>query len=93
MNLQIVDCIEKVFETKRQRGLNSEQRKANILGSYKVTNEELVKDKNILIVDDVVTTGSTINECAKMLLFAGAKSCTAVCAATVNIEKANVKGT
>lgn len=50
------------------------ERKANIKGAFLITRPELVKDKNILLVDDIVTTGITLDECAKVLKKAGAAS-------------------
>jgi len=49
------------------------ERSANISGAYEVTEPELVCGKRVLLIDDVVTTGSTLSECARMLLHAGAK--------------------
>ena len=50
-----------------------EARKANIAGAYQVTDRSLVEGKRILLIDDIVTTGSTLSECAKTLLLAGAE--------------------
>ncbi len=56
-----------------QSGMGSEEkRKANILGAYTVKDAELIKDKCIRLIDDISTTGSTLSECAKTLLLAGA---------------------
>lgn len=63
---------------KRQSELHERDRKSNVLGAYKVKNEKLVQGKVILLVDDVCTTGSTLNECAKTLKKAGAKKVIAV---------------
>ena len=49
-----------------------EKRRANISGVYTVHDEELVRGKRVLLVDDVITTGATISECAKTLRFFGA---------------------
>lgn len=56
------------------------QRRANVLGAYHLTDPEAVKGKRILLVDDVLTTGATLSECARVLRTAGAKT---VCAATL----------
>lgn len=49
-----------------------EKRRANIAGAYEVLDPTLVDGKRILIIDDIITTGSTLSECAKTLLLAGA---------------------
>lgn len=57
-----------------QSGVGSEEkRRANISGAYAVSDTELVEGKRILIIDDIVTTGSTVSECARMLREAGAR--------------------
>lgn len=55
------------------------ERKANISGVFRVKRPDAVKGKSILIIDDVITTGATLNELAKVLLKAGAKQISAVC--------------
>lgn len=50
-----------------------EKRRANIAGAYSVLDPEAVRGKRILLIDDIVTTGSTLSECAKTLLLAGAE--------------------
>lgn len=55
-----------------------ESRRANIAGAYTVLEPSMVAGKRILLIDDIVTTGSTLSECAKTLLLAGAEE--VVCA-------------
>lgn len=50
-----------------QSKLNKEQRQENIKGVYELYNNKKLKDKKILLVDDIYTTGSTVNECSKIL--------------------------
>lgn len=62
------NIIRKIKNTPPQSSLNKEQRQENIRGVYKVFNIEKIKNKNILIIDDIYTTGNTVNECAKVLV-------------------------
>ena len=66
----------KVKETKVQAGLDKDKRKTNLVGAFDIIkeNKKLIKNKKILLIDDVFTTGSTVNECAKMLKKHGADS-------------------
>ena len=50
-----------------QSTLNQEQRKYNTKDVYILKNKELIKNKNILIFDDIYTTGNTVNECSKII--------------------------
>ncbi len=68
--------LKKLYDTKPQKSLKMHARSGNLLGVYDVTAP--VKDKRILIVDDVITTGSTLHECAKMLKIYGAEDVTAL---------------
>lgn len=68
-----VSTLVKKRETKKQSSLGSaEKRRANIFGAYAVPDRELVEGKRILLIDDIITTGSTLSECARMLRLAGA---------------------
>lgn len=80
-----LDALKKVKETVRQESLGKAARKENLIGAYKVTTD--VKGKRMLVIDDVKTTGSTLNECAKVLKRAGAVS---VVGLVVSARKENV---
>ncbi len=61
-------------DTKAQFGLPRQQRLINIRGAFELRGKKLLIDKNILLVDDIYTTGATSAECTKILKAAGAKS-------------------
>ena len=75
-NIDIKLCnnvLVKIKNTIAQSKLNKNKRKQNIKGAFKILNSEKIQDKNILLFDDIYTTGSTVNECSKILTRAGAK--------------------
>jgi ComF family protein len=59
--------------TEPQTGLNRKKRKANIKNAFRIRDAEKLNGKRVLLVDDVYTTGATADECAKVLLGAGAR--------------------
>ena len=65
--------LKKIRHNRPQSGITGHaHRKANVLGAYKVIHEQLA-GKRVLLLDDIITTGATAGECARMLLTAGAK--------------------
>ncbi len=70
--LEIFDGIERIRNTPTQTKLSRRERQENVKDCFKVTDKSKVKDLNILLIDDVYTTGSTTNEISKALLKAGA---------------------
>jgi len=76
--------LKKVRHNVPQSGISDiSRRRANVLGAYRVIAPEVVCGKRILLLDDILTTGATAGECARMLKTAGAKEvhCAAVAAA------------
>ena len=69
----ISDCLIKIKETKDQVELSEEERKENVKNAFLVKNKEKISGKNILLVDDVFTTGATMEEAARVLKESGAK--------------------
>lgn len=67
------DLLERVVETKTQVGLSKEERKDNIRGAFKTSQNAQVKGKTFILVDDVYTTGATMAEACKVLKKAGAR--------------------
>jgi len=61
------DCLFKIKNVIEQSKLNKEERQKNIQGVYELRNKEKLYKNKILLVDDIYTTGSTVNECSKVL--------------------------
>ena len=66
------DVIQRVVNTRPQSLLGKESRYSNISGAFEVVKPHIVKDKRIMIIDDIMTTGATLDECAMTLISAGA---------------------
>lgn len=72
--LPCVKTLKKIKNVKPQSRTGAfESRQKNIRGAYAVTDVETIKGKTILLIDDIITTGATLSECAATLLNAGAK--------------------
>ena len=56
-----------------QRDLNYTERFINVIDRYEIIENSRIIDKNVLVVDDVFTTGATLNECSRCIIFGGAK--------------------
>ena len=84
LDIRLIPTLRKIRNTPPQSGFKDvSQRRANVLGAYKINDSDLVRGKRILLLDDVITTGATASECARVLLVAGAKEvyCAAMAAA------------
>lgn len=80
-----VSTLEKTLEAEKQSLMGSaEKRRANISGAYRAADPEIISGKRVLLIDDIVTTGSTVSECAKTLLAAGAAE--VLCAAVAIVK-------
>ena len=66
--------LKKIRNNAVQSGIVGQaERRANVLGVYQVIDPEKIEGKRILLLDDILTTGATVGECARVLLTAGAK--------------------
>ena len=63
--------IKKIRQTEKQHELKHDKRQQNVKGAFKVT--KLLDGKTVLLIDDIKTTGYTLNECSKQLRMAGAE--------------------
>lgn len=79
--------LRKIYDTDNQHGLGRMSRMGNLLGVFDVPEPERVRDKTVLLCDDVRTTGSTLNECAKMLMLHRAKE--VVCVTVAGTQEKN----
>ncbi len=68
------DVLIKTKKTKDQHNLSEHERKKNLSNVFKLKNNEMIYDKNILILDDILTTGTTLKNCGKLIREGGAKS-------------------
>jgi ComF family protein len=82
LNLPPEDLLIKIKNNKQQAGLRDyEKRKENAGGCFAVKNPESVSGKNIILIDDVFTSGATMNEAVKILKSNGARKIVALVAA------------
>jgi len=79
-----VSTLKKIRHNRQQsRIADAAQRRANVLGAYRITDSAQIRGKRILLLDDILTTGATVGEAGRILLTAGAKEvhCAALAAA------------
>ncbi|KPL04083.1 MAG: hypothetical protein AMJ90_02195 [candidate division Zixibacteria bacterium SM23_73_2] len=74
MNIPLLkNALKRIKKTEDQTKLSDEERKENVKDAFEVSSPEVIEDKRIVLVDDVITTGATLNECARVLKDNGAK--------------------
>lgn len=78
-------ALQKVRNTRTQVGLNREEREMNLRGAF-MAEPLLIQEKKVLLVDDVMTTGSTFNECAFALKQHGASKVYCLSVATTDLD-------
>ena len=80
------EAVVRTRHTAPQVGLNPKERRDNVKGAFAVPDPGLVKGKNVLLVDDLFTTGSTVKECARVLRKAGARQVEVLTVARVRYD-------
>ena len=89
---ELVPVLKKTRNTKPQSTMgDAAHRRANILGAFEVTDAALICGKRVLLLDDIITTGATASECARVLLTAGAKEVKLATLAVASHEKTSDK--
>lgn len=78
--------LKRTKDTPHQTGLGRQNREDNLEGAFNVEDKQKIKGKTILLVDDIYTTGSTLNECAKTLRKYKPKKIIAMCLARAPIK-------
>lgn len=84
-------ALQRIHDTRSQVSLSSEQRWENVRDAFSA-NASLVRGKNVLLLDDVITTGATLSECTKAILQKGAQSVSALTIARSSIKNTKTKG-
>ena len=76
------DVLRRTRATATQTALGQDERVTNVAGAFEVKRPDAIRDRCVLLIDDVCTTGSTLNACTGALLLAGAARVVAVAAAS-----------
>lgn len=84
------NALIKKYNTKKQATLSAQKRQSNLIGAFDINNKIALAGKRVLLVDDIITTGSTLNECAKELLLAQVKEVVTICIAAT--PQCSIKG-
>lgn len=81
------DALLRTRYTTPQQGLSRKERDKNVHGAFAARHKEVLSGKTVLLVDDVYTSGATLNECARVLKAAGANIVTVLTIARVTKEE------
>ena len=84
-------ALTRVKETLSQVGLSSKERQDNVFNAFRADSAE-IRNKSVLVIDDIATTGSTLNECAKALKNAGAREVFCYTVAKTPLPKTQLEG-
>ncbi len=87
LEIPVKNALVKLFDVKTQHDMSIMQRKGNVHGIYDVKDGFNVKGKTVLLVDDIMTTGETLSNCAVILKIRGAEKVYCVTAALTSKKK------
>ena len=71
-DIESINLLKRVKNTPTQTALSKAERKQNLINAFIVENKQMIKGKNLLIIDDIITTGATFDEVARVLKLKGA---------------------
>ncbi len=86
LNIPVENALVKHFDTNAQHKMSYKERAGNVFGIYDVAEDVNVKGKTILIVDDVKTSGATLDECSWILRIRGAEKVYCVVSAIAGVK-------
>ena len=90
LGIPVEKQLEKIRDNRANSGLKTPaERRANVLGVYRAVEPEAIRSKRVLLLDDIVTTGATASECARVLLTAGAEEVIFAAVAAAGTTTAN----
>ncbi len=84
--------LQRIRHTPPQTQLSGAERQKNIRGAFQVVHPDRMAERRVLLIDDVFTTGATVQECSRVLLHAGAKEVQVLTLARVSLALAGARG-
>lgn len=66
-DIEVINTLKRIKDTKVQKTLSREERLENLKGAFAATDKRLIEGKNLILLDDVITTGATLNEAKRIL--------------------------
>ncbi len=91
LKLPLVPTLNKLINTSRQHNISAYKKSGNIFGAFDCIDPEIIKNKTFLLIDDIKTSGATLNECAKMLQLYEAQHVYVAVIAVAKNRKKNLK--
>jgi ComF family protein len=91
LGLPVSDALSRTRATESQADLPADRRHSNVRGAFAISRHAAVKGRTVVLVDDVMTTGATLNACAAVLIDAGAAEVRALTAARAPLREASAR--
>ena len=86
--IEFVECFKRKLFAEEQKNLNQYERRLNMRSAYEILDvENIIKDKTVILVDDIVTTGSSMAACTRLLFSRGAYDVMGLCIGLTEKEK------